>query len=374
MNNINLSKMKKFIKIRIQFLYLIVFMMLLSAISGCGAFSETQTDGDKITIVTTIFPIYDWVREITDGSENVEITLLLDNGTDLHSFQPTADDLIQIADCDMFLYVGGESDIWVEDALANAANQDMVVISLLDALGDQAKEEEIVEGMEAEHEDGHDHDAHAEEEDPAGEDAHAEVVDPAGEDAHAEEADPAGEDAPEYDEHVWLSLKNADYYCGLIAEKLSILDEENSELYAANAQQYRQQLLSLDQEFQAVVDASPIKTILLGDRFPFRYLTEDYGLDYYAAFSGCSADSEASFETITFLAGKVDELDLHTILILESNDGKIAQKIRETTTTKNQQILTMDSLQSVSAEDVANGVTYLSLMKENCRVLQQALQ
>ena len=374
MNNINLSKMKKFIKIRIQFLYLIVFMMLLSAISGCGAFSETQTDGDKITIVTTIFPIYDWVREITDGSENVEITLLLDNGTDLHSFQPTADDLIQIADCDMFLFVGGESDIWVEDALANAANQDMVVISLLDALGDQAKEEEIVEGMEAAHEDGHDHDAHANEIDPAGEDAHAEVVDPVGEDAHAEEADPAGEDKPEYDEHVWLSLKNADYYCGLIAEKLAILDEENSELYAANAQQYRQQLLSLDQEFQAVVDASPIKTILLGDRFPFRYLTEDYGLDYYAAFSGCSADSEASFETITFLAGKVDELDLHTILILESNDGKIAQTIRETTTTKNQQILTMDSLQSVSAEDVANGVTYLSLMKENCRILQQALQ
>lgn len=374
MNNINLSKMKKFIKIRIQLLYLIVFTMLLSAISGCGAFSGMQTDGDKITIVTTIFPIYDWVREITDGSENVEITLLLDNGTDLHSFQPTADDLIQIADCDMFLYVGGESDIWVEDALANAANQDMVVISLLDALGDQAKEEEIVEGMEAEHEDGHDHDAHAEEEDPADEDAHAEVVDPVGEDAHAEEADPAGEDAPEYDEHVWLSLKNADYYCGLIAEKLAILDEENSELYAANAQQYRQQLLSLDQEFQAVVDASPIKTILFGDRFPFRYLTEDYGLDYYAAFSGCSADSEASFETITFLAGKVDELDLHTILILESNDGKIAQTIRETTTTKNQQILTMDSLQSVSAEDVANGVTYLSLMKENCRILQQALQ
>ncbi|MGN0346249.1 MAG: metal ABC transporter substrate-binding protein, partial [Lachnospiraceae bacterium] len=179
---------------------------------------------------------------------------------------------------------------------------------------------------------------------------------------------------PEYDEHIWLSLRNADLLCGLIAEKLAIVDEENSDLYEANAQQYRQQLLSLDQEFQTVVDASPIKTVLFGDRFPFRYLTEDYGLDYYAAFSGCSADSEASFETITFLAGKVDELGLHTILILESNDGKIAQTIRETTTTKNQQILTMDSLQSVSAEEVANGVTYLSLMKENCRVLQQALQ
>ncbi|MGN0346248.1 MAG: metal ABC transporter solute-binding protein, Zn/Mn family, partial [Lachnospiraceae bacterium] len=187
--------MKKFGKMRKRITYMTICILLLSFVSGCGTFSGTQSDGDKITIVTTIFPIYDWVREIANGNENVEIILLMDNGADLHSFQPTADDLIQISRCDMFLYVGGESDGWVTDALANATNKDMVVIPLLEALGEYAKEEEIVEGMEIGNEDGHDHDTHAEEVTPENEDAHIEEAAPENGDAHIEEAAPENEDA-----------------------------------------------------------------------------------------------------------------------------------------------------------------------------------
>ena len=321
---------------------LLALFMLVGALAGCGKQNDTNQT-DKLSIVTTIFPEYDWVREILgEKADNAEITMLLDNGVDLHSYQPTADDIVKISDCDLFIYVGGESDGWVEDALRNAANRNMKVINLLEVLGDSVKTEEIVEGMqeeEHEHEDTEEHE-------------------------HEEEAD----------EHVWLSLKNAKMLVRVISKALQELDPDNKDIYAANADAYVKKLSALDAEYQTAVDAASNKTILFGDRFPFRYLVDDYGLRYYAAFVGCSAETEAGFETISFLAKRVDELKLPCVLTIEGAQHKIAETIVRNTTAKNQRVLTMDSMQSTTSKDVKNGTTYLSVMEKNLSVLKEALR
>ncbi len=314
----------------------IIFMALLATFAFCfvGCGSAGSADSDTITVVATIFPEYDWVREVV-GDADVDVILLVDSGVDLHSFQPTVDDILTISTCDMFIYVGGESDEWVEDALAEATNEDMIVINLLETLGEGAKEEEIVEGMEAEEED---------------------------------------EEEIEYDEHVWLSLKNAQIFVNEIAQGLASIDTDNADVYVANAAAYKAELVALDEEYADVCANANFDTVLFGDRFPFRYLVDDYGLSYYAAFVGCSAETEASFETIVFLAEKVDELGLNTVLTIESSDGKIAETIVENTTDKNQQVLVLDSMQSVTASDVEAGVTYLGIMEDNLSVLADALK
>ena len=321
---------------------LLALFMLVGALAGCGKQNDTNQT-DKLSIVTTIFPEYDWVREILgEKADNAEITMLLDNGVDLHSYQPTADDIVKISDCDLFIYVGGESDEWVEDALRNAANGNMKVINLLEVLGDSVKTEEIVEGMqeaEHEHEDAEEHE-------------------------HEEEAD----------EHVWLSLKNAKMLVRVISKALQELDPDSKDIYAANADAYVKKLSALDAEYQAAVDAASNKTILFGDRFPFRYLVDDYGLRYYAAFVGCSAETEAGFETISFLAKRVDEWKLPCVLTIEGAQHKIAETIVRNTTAKNQRVLTMDSMQSTTSKDVKNGTTYLSVMEKNLSVLKEVLR
>lgn len=321
---------------------LLALFMLVAALAGCGKQNDTNQT-DKLSIVTTIFPEYDWVREILgEKADNAEITMLLDNGVDLHSYQPTADDIVKISDCDLFIYVGGESDEWVEDALRNAANRNMKVINLLEVLGDSVKTEEIVEGMqeeEYEHEDAEEHE-------------------------HEEEAD----------EHVWLSLKNAKMLVRVISKALQELDPDSKDIYAANADAYVKKLSALDAEYQTAVDAASNKTILFGDRFPFRYLVDDYGLRYYAAFVGCSAETEAGFETISFLAKRVDEWKLPCVLTIEGAQHKIAETIVRNTTAKNQRVLTMDSMQSTTSKDVKNGTTYLSVMEKNLSVLKEALR
>ena len=326
---------------------LLALFVLVGALAGCGKQNDTNKT-DKLSIVTTIFPEYDWVREILgDKADNAEITMLLDNGVDLHSYQPTADDIVKISDCDLFIYVGGESDGWVEDALRNAANRNMKVINLLEVLGDSVKTEEIVEGLQEEHEH---------------EDAHAH--DDAEEHEHEEEAD----------EHVWLSLKNAKMLVRVISKALQELDPDSKDIYAANADAYVKKLSALDAEYQTAVDAASNKTILFGDRFPFRYLVDDYGLRYYAAFVGCSAETEAGFETISFLAKRVDEWKLPCVLTIEGAQHKIAETIVRNTTAKNQRVLTMDSMQSTTSKDVKNGTTYLSVMEKNLSVLKEALR
>ena len=289
-----------------------------------------------------------YARYLGDKVKNVEVTMLLDNGVDLHSYQPTINDIAKISDCDMFIYVGGESDGWVNDALKNAKNDKMKVINLLEVLGDSVKTEELIEGMQEEEHDHH-HD-------------NEEIT----EEKHEHEE--------EKDEHVWLSLKNAKILCKVIADNLSEIDPENKDIYSANVSVYIEKLSALDEEYKKMVNGSNRKIVLFGDRFPFRYLVDDYGLDYYAAFVGCSAETEASFETVAFLSKKTDELKLPCVLTIEGANHKIAETVVANTYSKNQKVLTMDSMQSTTSSDVKNGITYISVMEKNLDILREALK
>ncbi len=321
-------------KVLLVLFILLTPVLLIGGLNGCRNNNDGVTD--KLRIVTTIFPEYDWVRAILgDQTDYAELTMLLDNGVDMHSYQPTADDMIRISTCDMFIYIGGESDAWVERALKEAVNKEMIVVNLLEALGDQAKEEEIVEGMEKETDEAED---------------------------------------TEYDEHIWLSLKNAEILCRVIADKLALVDPDRQAIYDANVTAYIEKLNALDVEYKAWADASESRTVLFADRFPFRYLVDDYGLTYYAAFAGCSSESEASFETIAFLAGKIDELNLSAVLTIEGTGHKLAETVVQTTLKKNARILSMDSMQSVNYNDIKSGTTYLSVMEKNLEVLKDALK
>jgi len=309
----------------------LVLLLGIGMLSGC----QQPVADDRISIVCTVFPQYDWVRQILgDNSDDIELTLLLKNNVDLHSYQPSFDDIAGISACDLFIYIGGASDGWVEAALREATNKNMVILNLLDVLGNVAKQEEVQEGMEAEN----------------------------------------GEEEVAYDEHVWLSLRNASLFCSAITDALSSLDSGNSRKYRENLAAYTDKLDSLDAEYKAAADTASVKTLLFGDRFPFRYLTDDYGLDYYAAFLGCSAETEASIKTIVFLTEKVDELNLKSILVTESSNKEIAETIIRESKGNNQQIMVLDSMQSVTSSDVENGVTYLSIMESNLNVLKDALK
>ena len=325
-------------------------VITMGAIVGCGTKEDSTVSGvvdatestqeaaaDSISVVTTIFPEYDWVKQIVGDNSNVELTLLLDNGVDLHNYQPTAEDIKKIATCDLFIYVGGESDEWAEDAIKTAVNPNQQVINLMDVLKDNIKEEEVVEGMEA------------------------------------EEEEKTGEEEVEYDEHVWLSLKNAATCVKAIADSLETIDGANADTYKTNTEAYISEINALDAKYLDAVNAATGKTLLFGDRFPFRYMVDDYGLDYYAAFVGCSAETEASFETIKFLSEKVDELGLKTVLTIENSDNKIAETIIANTNSKDANILAMDSMQSTTSSDAASGTTYLGVMEQNLSVLSEAL-
>ena len=344
--------MKKFITL------LLIAVLSVCALSGCGnSKSSESTNGKKLKVVTTIFPEYDWVMQILgDKADKANVTMLLDKGVDLHSYQPSTADISKISEADVFIYVGGESDEWVKDVLKQAKNKNLKVINLMDVIGDKAKEEEVKEGMQAE--DEHDHDKDKD---------HDEKHDQDKEHNH-------DKDEPEYDEHVWLSLKNAKIFTKKITDVLSEVDKDNAKTYKANYKNYAKKLDELDKKYAEAVSSAKVKTLVFGDRFPFRYLVNDYGLDYYAAFVGCSAESEASFETVTFLAKKIDELGLKHILTIEGKNHKIAKAVIENTKNKSQKILTLDSMQSTTSNDVKNGATYLGIMEKNLEVLKKALK
>ncbi len=304
----------------------------LMTASMCACSANTSGSG-KLNIVTTIFPEYDWVRNIAgDNINNIDLTLLCDNGVDMHSFQPTASDIVKISSCDVFVYVGGESDGWVEDVLKEAVNEKMQVVKLMDVIGESAVEEEIVEGMQA------------------------------------EEDEDEGE--AEYDEHVWLSLKNAQKCVLAISAAMGTVDPSNNKNYYMNSVSYNNTLDELDKKYAEAVNNAGRDTILFADRFPFRYLTDDYNLNYYAAFAGCSAETEASFDTVVFLAGKVDELGLNAVITIDSGDQAIAKTIIENTSSKDQEILVMDSMQSTKTSD---NRSYVEIMESNLVVLEKAL-
>lgn len=317
-----------------------IISLALCLILIAGTFAACSTAGGekngKLKIVTTIFPVYDWVMNILgEKSADAEVTMLLDSGIDLHSFQPDTEDLVTISQCDLFVYVGGESDEWAEDAISSSGNKNLISLNLMDTLGENRREEETVEGMMAEEEE---------------------------------------EEGKCYDEHIWLSLKNAKITCRSICDSLCSADGKNAETYKANFEAYLSKLEELDTKYTEAVEKSNSPVLLFADRFPFLYTAKDYGIEYYAPFKGCSAESEASFETVAFLAKKTDELGLKNIIVLEGNDHKIAETVISNTESGNQTVLELNSMQSITDDDVKQGADYLKIMESNLSVLTESLK
>ena len=373
------------------------FAGILLALGMGSAFAKKAANNEnKVKVVTTIFPEYDWVKEIAGTkADNVELTLLLNNGVDLHSYSPSVKDIAKISEADIFIYVGGESDEWVEETLKNVKNKNMKVINLVETLGDKVKEEEVVEGMEHHHDhNGHHHDEHGHEHDEHDDhDAHHhdeyghehdehDDHDAHHHDSHGHNHDDHDEhdheahhhEEEEKDEHVWLSLRFAKEICSVICDALSEKDSANAEVYKKNFEAYSSKLTALDEKYSAAVENARIKTLVFGDRFPFRYLVEDYGLKYYAAFAGCSAESEASFKTIVFLSEKVNEANLNYVCQIESGNGKIAKTVISNSKNKKAKVLTFDSLQSTTAKQIKKGATYYGAMEKNLEALKEALK
>lgn len=331
--------------------------------------SIEKGNSNKISIVCTTFPQYDWVKNILgEEAERFNVTLLLDNGVDMHSYQPAVKDIATAGSSDLFIYVGGESDTWVEDALKEAKNKDLKAINLMETLDNSVKEEEVVEGMQEERESlGHSHEKSSKEkQEQTQKESHENSQEINGQKEAADEE-------PEYDEHIWLSIRNAEIMVKNIEKAIEQLDSDNAKVYQTNAENYIKKLDTLDKQYANTIQNAKYKAILFGDRFPFRYMADDYDLKYYAAFAGCSAETMAGFETVTFLAKKADELRLPVILTIENSDGRIAEAVKSNTTKKNQKILAMNSLQSVTKEQIADGITYLQVMQENLSVLSEAL-
>ena len=360
-------------------LLLSIFMAALFSLVACNDSSEKKQEKTKLSIVTTIYPEYAWLKEILGSrADSVELTLLMKNGVDLHSYKPTAQDIAKIASADMIVYVGGESDKWIKDALEATPKKGRSEINLMEALGDRVKAEEIVEGMETEH---HHHEEHAEEHEHEHHSEHAEAHEhDEHHNIHAQHRSKIGrkhehhEEEVENDEHVWLSLKNAEILVQKITVELAKLDLAHASIYKDNAADYIARIKSLDDNYRTAIKSASRTTVLFGDRFPFRYLVDDYGLKYYAAFVGCSAESEASFETIAFLAGKMDSLSLPAIFTIEKGNKKIANAVLAASkNSKEAQILTINSMQSVTEQQIAEGESYLSIMQSNLKILKKAL-
>ena len=303
--------------------WILALCLVLLCLTGC----QQEQKKDALSVVAVIFPEYDWARQIIGPDSDIQLHLLVDDGVDPHSFQPTVADMVTVSECDLLIYGGGESDAWLEDALKGTEKR---TVALLPLLGEKAHQEEIVAGMQV------------------------------------------SQPEDETDEHVWLSLPNAALFCTAIAKELTELDPEHAAAYQANLEQYLTKLRALDEAYQQTVQAGSKDTIVVCDRFPYRYLTEDYGLHYYAAFPGCSAETGASFETVVFLAERAKELALNALIITETGDDRLARTVAENAGRSEMSVLTLNAMQSVSLEQAA-GTDYLTIMEQNRQVLAAAL-
>lgn len=327
-----------------------------AAATGCGVKQEEPDDG-KLKIVTTIFPQYDFVRAIAGGTGAVNVRMLLSPGEEVHSYEPTPLDIKEIQNCDLFIYVGAENDVWVDRILENMGDKRPETLRLVDLT--ETVEEESVEGMMEEK--GHDHEEAHEEE--------AEHDHEEGEE-HAHSGDSSHEEHEEADEHVWTSPVKAAEITEAIAQKMAELDPVNADDYLANARDYEAKILDLDAQFREITENAERKTLVFGDRFPIRYFAERYGLDYFAAFPGCSSESEPSASTLAFLIDKVREEEIPVVFSIEFSNGNIARAICESTGAVQR---TYNSCHNVTKEQMENGATYVSLMSENLEAIREAL-
>lgn len=313
-------------------------MALILCLLSCKNNNAIAVESNKIKIVTTIFPIYDLTKEIIKGVPNIDINLLMQNGIDLHNFRPSAKDLIDIANSDLFVYIGGESDEWVNDALKDVNNKNINYINLMQML-----KNDILEEDEDISEEWHNKEEHNNEE-------------------------------YEYDEHIWLSLKNAKKIVNILENNLEKIDSINSHKYKENANALINSIDNLDIKYKKGTSVDGEIMVVFADRFPFKYLFNDYGIKYVAAFNGCSAESEASFEKILTLAKTIDEYNLKNVMILEGSNEKIAKTVIENTKNKNAKILTLNSMQSITNNDIKNGKNYISIMEDNFINLVEAIE
>lgn len=324
-------------------LWMLGALTILLVACGPANYSGSAEDAQnaKIDIVCTIFPAYDWTRELLgDTADEVNLTLLTGNGADMHSYQPTAADIALLSTADIVICVGGTTEGWILDALEENDNEKQIVINMMDATHQSILEEESVEGLDHSEEDcleGCDHEHGA------------------------------------ADEHVWLSLENAEHICREIANALKSVNPDEDITYEANAESYCARIETLRERYQNTMEEADCNVLLFADRFPFRYFTDEWGLEYYAAFPGCFAETEASFDTIIFLAQMADQYNLPAVIVLENSDAGVAETVIENSQNKQRQILVMNSMQSVSMEDAEAGVSYLGIMEENLAVLTQAL-
>ena len=317
---------------------LMMIFVLTAFLTGCaGIRSNNDVDNGKLKVITTIFAGYDFVRQI--AGDNVDLSMLLKPGAEAHSYEPTPRDIIEIQNCDIFIYVGGENDAWIDNILDSIDSGKMRTVNLLDCVDDRY-EEETVEGMDAHEEHEHEH------------------------------GDEHGNEHDEWDEHVWTSPANAGQICGEIASVLEDEDPDNADTYAANCSKYIKELDKLDEYIRQIVTESPRDTIVFGDRFPVRYFIEEYGLKYYAAFPGCSQENEASAATIAFLEDKVREQNIPVIFKMELSSPNMAQTIADDTGAA---VRTFYSGHNISKDQFEAGETYLSLMYDNAEALKEAL-
>ena len=313
-------------------------LVLAASLTACGR-APAQDDG-RLRVVCTLFPYYDFVRQI--GGDAVDVTLLVPAGRETHSFEPTPRDVIRISEADVFIYNGGESEQWVNDILDAAGENIPCVLSMMDAA--ELYEEEYAEGMQGAS--GHGHDDH---------DDH---------DHGAEDTDAA------YDEHIWTSPVTAMTLCRVIADALCQADPAHAEGYRARLDDYLTELTALDETFRGVVDGGSRKQLVFGDRFPLLYFCREYGLDYRAAFHGCAGDTEPSLSTLKYLIDLVREQQIPVVYTIELSSRKVAEAIAETT---GAQVRTFHSCQTVSRAEFDSGVTYLQLMEANADALREGL-
>ncbi len=383
----------------------IVFLCILVAVMACGCTndnadniiddgagsqagnladdsdsSDSSDSSDGLTILCASFSEYDWTRSILgDNPAGIDLELLNTSGVDMHSYQPSVSDMVRIADADLLIYTGGISEFWIDKATESSEKSSPSVLSLMDYFLDNPSLFPTYEQEEHDHDHGHEHE-HAE--DDANEHSHNDG------DEHEHEAD----------EHIWLSLKMAPVFCSRIEEALAELDPENADVYKENLKSYCDELTELDSAYESAVANARTNVLLFADRFPFLYMTQDYGLGTHAAFYGCSAETEASFETIIDLAEDLNTDKLTHIIILKGSTEDLAQTIIKAADQKLNgslsgitssaghmdssgawnsdreiDIETLDSLQSVTSDDIAGGLTYIDAMKKNLEVLTECL-
>ena len=346
-------------KNRIRLVGALLALVLSLSLVGC-AVREGSADDGRLRVVTTLFPYYDFARAV--AGDRADVTLLLSPGREAHSFEPTPLDAVTISRADVFIYNGGEGEVWADDML-DAVGEDIgTVLRMMDFV--DAREEEFSEGMQGAgshdhaHGHGHDHD------EP---DAHDHEFHD-----HAEH-DHDDSDEIEYDEHIWTSPKNAIRLCRAVADALCAADAENADLYRANCEDYCAQLEALDADLRALRANAVRDLLVFADRFPFSGLMQDYGISVYSAFSGCSSETDAGYDTIARLAEALHTTGLSGVTVTESSDQRIAETVIKTCNDPDRRIFVLDSMQSVTEKQALEGKTYLGTARENLSVFKEAI-